>query len=80
MLKLYIIGLCILVIAILANFIIGKLGIMSWYEFLQQLKDWGPSGLNEVSFLDYLWLFIGYPLVLGCGYLLGNELYQLFTN
>ena len=33
MLRIYIIGLCILLIAIIANVIVGKLGVSTWYDF-----------------------------------------------
>ncbi|NNC45586.1 MAG: hypothetical protein HKN99_06870 [Winogradskyella sp.] len=77
MLRLYIIGIAILVIAIIANALIIKLGIKSWYDFLQLLGSDGLSTLNRMTALDYIWLFIGYPLVLGLGYYLGDKLYAL---
>lgn len=79
MVKLYIIGLSILVIAILANGIIGKIGLLSWYDFINLLIEKGTSALKEVTAISYLWLFIGYPLVLGTGYLVGEKLYNLLT-
>lgn len=80
MIRLYIIGLAILVIAILANAIIVKLGIKSWYDFISLLTDSGSSALSKLSFIDYFWLFIGYPLILGCGYWIGNKIAQLILN
>ncbi|MBT8324241.1 MAG: hypothetical protein HKP45_04135 [Winogradskyella sp.] len=77
MLRLYIIGIAILVIAIIANALIIKLGIKSWYDFLQLLGSDGLSTLNRMTALDHLWLFIGYPFVLGLGYYLGDKLYAL---
>lgn len=55
--KIFIAGLIILVGAVLANFLAGLLGVTSWYDFLKKPKSAG--------FLDYLWLFIVYPLLLG---------------
>lgn len=77
MIRLYIIGLFILIIAIVANYIIGKLGIMSWYDFLNYLNNKENSGIQQVRPLNYLWLFIGYPLILALGYVLGEKVYEL---
>lgn len=80
MIRLYIIGLAILIVAILANGIILKLGLKSWYDFIALLTDDGASALNKLGLIDYLWLFFGYPLVLGFGYWIGDKLAQLFFN
>jgi hypothetical protein len=80
MLKLYIIGLAILVTAILANFLAAKLGLLSWYDFLNLLSDKGGEAFKKVKFLDYLWLFILYPLALGLGYWFGIKLFQLIFS
>ena len=76
MLKLYIIGIAILVIAILANGIIVKIGLKSWYDFIELLSKQGTYTLSKITILDYLWLFFGYPLVLGLGYWLGEKIHQ----
>lgn len=78
MVRLYIIGITILIVAILANALITKLGILSWYEFLSKLNEKGVNYLQEVSILDYLWLFIAYPLVLSFGYWLGDKIHSVF--
>lgn len=56
-------GFFLLFFAIIMNAIIQKLKIMTWYDFLMQLKQkkW-PSTFRVV---DFLWLFIGYPFFLG---------------
>ena len=77
MIRIYIIGLAILVIAILANSIIVKLGINSWYDFIEQLTNSNVSNLKRATFIDYLWLFMGYPLVLGFGYWIGDKVYHV---
>ncbi|WP_299128946.1 hypothetical protein [uncultured Winogradskyella sp.] len=79
MLRIYIIGLTILIIAIVANAIIVKLGVNSWYDFINLLTNEGADAFKLISLVNYLWLFIGYPLVLGCGYLIGDKLhYAIF--
>lgn len=77
MIRIYTIGLAILIIAIIANGIVVKLGLKSWYDFINLLTDQGMSALKEISIIDYFWLLIGYPLVLGLGYYLGDKLYTL---
>ncbi|MDN3492555.1 DUF7672 family protein [Winogradskyella bathintestinalis] len=77
LIRLYVIGLTILIIAILANGIIGKLGLKSWYGFIELLSKNGSTAFRQLTVIDYLWLFIGYPLVLGFGYWLGDKLFHL---
>jgi len=80
MIRLYCIGIFILIIAILANAIIQKIGVLSWYEFIKLLSDSGKDSLSQIGTIDYLWLFIGYPFVLSLGYVIGDKLYSvLFT-
>lgn len=76
MLKLYIIGLSILITAIIANFIASKFGLLSWYEFLNLISSKGIQSLKTVRFLDYLWLLLLYPFTLGLAYWFGNKLFQ----
>lgn len=76
MLRLYIIGIAILIIAILANGIIIKLGLKSWYDFIELLSKNGISAFTSLAFIDFIWLFIGYPLILGLGYWVGDKVYS----
>ena len=69
LIKLYVMGLMILIIAILANFLATQLGLKTWYDFLNQ---WGNG--DALSLKDGLWLFVLYPLILGCSLLIGNML------
>lgn len=80
MAKLYCIGVGILIIAIIANTLIGKLGILSWYDLLNKLNESGLSQLKTLHILDCLWLFIVYPIVLGFGYIVGDKLYLLMLS
>jgi len=74
MVRLYIIGISILLVAIISNFIVSKLGVASWYDFLENITKNEP---NNLSLIDYLWLFLLYPLCLGLGYLLGDYISNL---
>ena len=78
MVKLYIIGISILLVAIIANAVAIKIGLKSWYDFIQLLSDIGLSAFRELNLWDYFWLFLGYPLTLELGYLLGAKLYAIF--
>jgi len=71
LIKLYVMGLMILIIAILANFLATQLGLKTWYDFLNQ---WGNR--DALSLKDGLWLFVLYPLILGCSLLIGNMLWK----
>lgn len=77
MIRIYIIGVTILIVAIVANAIIVQLGWKSWYNFIQLLSSSGTSAFGNLSVIDVLWLFFGYPFVLGFGYWIGNQLHKL---
>jgi hypothetical protein len=78
MIRLYLIGLCILLIAIVANLVVGKFGLSTWYDFGPEFFKRGFPVMKEVGLLNCLWLFVFYPLVLSVGYILGNKIYYLF--
>ena len=56
-LKIYLIGLAILIVAILVNGLSKKIKIVNWYDYLLKVKK--PKGI------DYIWLLILYPFLLG---------------
>ena len=65
MLKIYIGGLIILFAAILFNVVSSRFNIMGWYDFLTKLIAQGNSVFSQMKGIDYLWLFLFYPLLLG---------------
>jgi hypothetical protein len=77
MLRIYTIGIFILIIAIVTNAIALKLNITTWYDFINGITKNGNDVFDTISIIDYLWLFIGYPLVLGCAYWLGDKCYTI---
>ncbi|MEE2954062.1 MAG: hypothetical protein VX347_02690 [Bacteroidota bacterium] len=77
MLRIYIIGICILLIAIVANVLVSKLDISTWYNFGPKLFSQGFLAIKEAGILNCVWLFIIYPIILACGYLIGNKLYKI---
>ena len=78
MLRYYFIGVFILLIAIIANVIIDKIGLSTWYDFGPQFFKRGFIVIKEVGFFSTIWLFFIYPLVLACGYIIGDKIYNLF--
>ncbi|TJY37384.1 DUF7672 family protein [Pontimicrobium aquaticum] len=77
MIKLYTIGIFILIVAIIANAIVINIGLKSWYDFIELLTNYEFTVFKEINVLDFLWLFIGYPMILSLGYVLGNKLYSI---
>ena len=78
MFRIYIIGACILLIAIIANVIVGKIGLSTWYDFGPQFFKRGFVVIKEVGFFSSIWLFFLYPLVLALGYMFGDRIFNLF--
>ena len=78
MLRIYIIGLSILFVAIIVNTIITRFGISTWYDFGPQFFKRGFVVIHEVGFLNCMWLFFLYPILLGLGYVIGDKIYNLF--
>ena len=60
MIKYFFIGVIILISAIIANIIAAKIGLKTWYDFLNTINN-GSS----LSTFDYIWLFALYPFTLG---------------
>ena len=75
MLRIYVIGISILIVAIIANFFAKIIGISTWYDFLNSFTD---TTTSNFKFIDYLWLFFIYPIILGLGYFLGELISNFF--
>ena len=76
MLRIYFIGLGVLILAILANFFAGKLGLKTWYDLFNALSGSNNLSLSDFGLVDYIWLVLIYPLCLGLGYLVGDKLFN----
>ena len=80
MIRIYFIGLFILITAIVANILAVKLQLKSWYDLLNGLPN-SKSYWELITFKDSLWLFLVYPLVLGLGAVFANFIYlKLFPS
>lgn len=75
MLKIYLIGVIILIAAIFLNGLINKLGVLGWYDFINLLIDKQTASTRKVRLIDMLWLFVAYPFLLGLAGISGNYLY-----
>ena len=53
MIRLYLIGLCILLIAIVANLVVGKFGLSTWYDFGPEFFKRGFPVMKEVGLLRW---------------------------
>ena len=71
MIKYFFIGVIILISAIIANIIAAKLGLKTWYDFLNGINN-GVS----LSIFDYICLFALYPLTLGLSVKFGLMLWD----
>ena len=78
MFRLYIIGVLILLIAIIANVFAKKIGLITWYIFGNQLYREGFAVFKGVGFFSVLWLFVIYPFILSLGYVIGDYIFNLF--
>lgn len=80
MVKIYFIGVIILVTAILLNGLVSKLGIAGWYQALQMLSEKGTKAFTSLRWIDYAWLFFLYPFLLGGSSKLGEYVWNLVTR
>lgn len=80
MLKIYCVGIIILVSAIVLNGLSNKLGITGWYDFIRSLMEKGRDTFALLRWTDYAWLLAGYPFLLGCSAKLGDFLYHWLTS
>ena len=78
MLRIYIIGLSILVFAIVVNVLVSRLGISTWYDFGQELSKSGANAIKEIGFVNLIWLFLLYPICLGLAVIIGEKIHGLF--
>jgi len=77
MIKFYIDGICILLVAIFANLLASKLQVQSWYSFLTEWSEKGGSVWGQLLIRDWLWLFLAYPIILGLAVPLGRTISRL---
>ncbi len=65
-LKIFLAGWVVLLVAIFLNFLAVKLDISTWYPFTESItKNGFVKALREISLISKLFLFIIYPFLLG---------------
>jgi hypothetical protein len=75
--KIFLAGWAVLIAAILLNLIAGRLGIESWYPFVEQAgKDGFLKAFSKASFISKLFLFVIYPALLGLTAYLSFKLFR----
>jgi hypothetical protein len=73
-LRIFLIGIIILVGAIIINVLASLLGLQTWFSFIELTTNKGlNSAFKEVGFVSLLYLFVVYPFVLGFLGYLGNK-------
>jgi hypothetical protein len=80
MIRIYLVGAVVLVAAIFMNAIVQRIGLMGWYEFLSKLQVQGRQVLSEMGVLDFAWLFLLYPFLLGLSAYAGDRLHILLSK
>lgn len=80
MLRLYITGLLVLIVAIGANVVAFAIGAKTWYDFIALLQQNGWQSFSKLNAKDVLWLFFIYPLLLGAGCMAGLWCYRLLKG
>ena len=66
LLKVYLAGLVVLIVAVVLNLLANVIGLATWYSFLNQVSQRGffPA-LQDLKMIEILFLILLYPLLLG---------------
>jgi hypothetical protein len=66
LIKIYLAGMTVLIAAIGLNLLANLFGLSTWYDFLGEVSQQGlMAALRRLSALDYLFLIVVYPFLLG---------------
>ena len=75
MVRLYFIGITVLITTFFTTLFAEKIQCKTGYDFPKGLSI-SSSYWSVLKLKDVLWLFIAYPLLLGFGSFVGNLIYQ----
>lgn len=65
-LKIYVLGVWVLMVAVLANIAASMFGVATWYDFIFQISKLGfVEAFLSLKFTSVLFLFFLYPALLG---------------
>lgn len=72
--QVFVVGLGILFVAIIANMLANVLGLTTWYAFIENIGKLGLwEALSKEKIFSLLFMFVLYPLILGAtGYYLAR--------
>lgn len=65
--NIFVAGLIVLLVAIVANGLSSLLQVTSWYDFI--------NNKQIPNFASMIWLFIVYPMILGVAVYIGSKLF-----
>jgi hypothetical protein len=78
--RVYFMGISILVIAIIANPLASRIGLLTWYDFGSSFFNNPIQTFFDTKWSSLLWLFIFYPIILGIGAFLGKKCFEIIFS
>lgn len=65
-LKIFLAGWCVLLVAIILNIAANLIGVLNWYSFLENIQKFGlANAFKNTSFISIIFMFLIYPFLLG---------------
>lgn len=65
-LNIFLSGVLILIVAMLANILATAVGLLTWYDFLKDIQGSGfLETIKNTGYLSLIFLFLIYPFILG---------------
>lgn len=81
LIKIYLAGLVVLLVAIALNLLANAIGLATWYSFLSQVNQQGlATAVQGLNTIEILFLVLLYPLGLGLAAYLTISLTSQFTD
>lgn len=78
--KILALGFLILFAAIVFNAVAARLDLSSWYDLLTRMNSEGRSVFRRLRWVDYAWLFLAYPFLLGLSGWFFARVLHLFSS
>lgn len=79
MLKVFVVGWIILIVAIVLNALVGRIGITTWYPFFDEAGKIGLlKAFIKTSLISKLFLVVIYPALLGLTGYYALKFFKLF--
>lgn len=72
--RIYITGVIVVLVAIIVNAAVEFIGLENWYGFLMNIAEHGLlSAVSEAGVVSLLFLFVIYPLTLGAAVVINEQ-------